>query len=455
MKKIHFIGIGGIGMSALADICLARGDLVTGSDLRPNNLTDALSAKGAIVRGGHASENVPQSVDLVVRSSCIRSDNPEMIKAKKLNAPVILRGEMLKDILQGFSSSIGVTGTHGKTTTSSLIAHIAEFSGEDPTVILGGEVECFKGNSKSGKSGLAVAEVDESDGFFKNIGVTCAVVTNIEREHMENYGSWRKLVGAYMDFIAKISPWGLLVYNAEDAVVRRLAKRASVQTISFGISGDFDITCRNASYAASIEFDLIVRGKSCGKVKSSLIGRYNVMNILGAAAACIEIGISPEQIKEAIASFKGAKRRFESVGKVGTVEVVEDYAHHPTELKSVIKAAGDYSKGRVVTIFQPHRYSRTKDLMREFTSSFYGSDILLLTDIYSADEDAAGSVKIRDLYEAIDKKRFERFDLIDKKDIPEAVAGLVKEGDIVLVLGAGDIREISSSIVKRIEEALC
>lgn len=438
-------------MSGLAHIYLVKGNTVTGSDLKPNNLTDGLRRRGAVIHNGHHAGNVPEDVDLVVRSTCIGENNPEIVRARELGMPVISRAEMLKEVIDGAPFSLAVTGTHGKTTTSALAAHVAEFCGKDPTAIVGGEMECFGGNAKAGGGGVVVAEVDESDGYFRNIASTCAVVTNIEREHMEHYGSFDNLLGAYTEFIGRISPGGSFVYNGEDPVIGGIARAAAARKVTFGIDGDFDVTCRNYTYARSVEFDLIARGRDRGRVRSPLMGRYNLMNILAAIAACVEAGFDPGAVIEGISSFRGVKRRFDRVGRVGGIEVIEDYAHHPTELRSVIDAARDYSEGRVIAIFQPHRYSRTRDLKREFAGCFYGADVLIMTDVYSASEKAIEGGGAKDLFDTMDKSQFEKLTLIGKEDIPESVSGIVRDGDTILVLGAGDIREISGELLSRIE----
>ena len=451
-KKKHFIGIGGIGMSALADICLSMGDAVTGSDIRPNDLTRALEKKGAGVFRGHAAANVPQDAHTIVRSSCIRGDNPEMEEARRIGANIISRGELLREVMAASPFSIGVTGTHGKTTTSSLIAHIAECCGKDPTVIVGGEIDTLGGNSRAGRGGLLVAEVDESDGYFRCIAATCAVITNIEREHMENYGSMDDLIAAYREFAGRVPHGGSLVFNGEDSVLAELTRGILARLISFGLEGEFAFTGRRMSCDKGIDFDLIVRGEDSGRISTRLIGRHNVMNILAAAAACMEAGLDTEDIIAGVNSFRGVKRRFELIGKAGGVEVVEDYAHHPTEIRAVIGAAKKYSAGRVIAVFQPHRYSRTLDLVRDFKECFYGADVLFLTDIYSADEDIIPDIGAEDILRGIDRGRFESADLVKKEDIPRYVAGEVRENDLVLVLGAGDIREVSGSIVAEVRE---
>ncbi len=450
MQKIHFIGIAGIGMSALAGIYLAKGSAVTGSDLRPNNLTDELERNGATIHRGHRRDNVDGDVDIVVRSACIRDDNPEIVRAKETGIQVVSRSEFLRKFIEEAPFSIGVTGTHGKTTTSALISHIIEQCGQDPTVLVGGEMECFGSNSKFGRGEMVVAEVDESDGYFRNINTTCAVVTNIEKEHMENFGSLEALTGAYSEFISRISPRGFFIFNGEDPVLSSLTDVVSARKIIFGIDGDFDVTCEDHSYDRSIEFNFVMRGRNYGKVASSLVGRYNLMNILGAMAVCMETGFSFDSIVEAVRTFRGVKRRFETVDRIGNIRVIEDYAHHPTELKAVIRAARDYGEGRVITIFQPHRFSRTRDLAREFIDCFYGSDVLILTDIYSADEEAIEGVALDTICEAMDKSRFEIFRKIGKREIPEFVSAIVKENDIILVLGAGDIRDIAAPLIAMI-----
>ena len=451
MKRIHFIGIGGIGMSALASIFLAKGNKVTGSDLRPNNLTDQLSKQGAIISEGHASSNLPNDAALVVRSACIRDENPEVLKAKEKDIRIITRSEMLKDLVEGFPLSISVTGTHGKTTTSSLLSHILEVCEKDPTVLIGGEIPIFNGNAKMGSSNMIVTEVDESDGFFKNISSKYAVITNLEREHIENYGSFDNLVNSYREFIGRIPDDGCLIYNGEDTLLKGISGDYKIRKISFGMDGDYDIKCLNCSYSKNIEFDLVVRGEEIGRIKSSLIGRYNIMNILAAISICVEFGVDIEKIAYAVNSFSGVRRRFDLIEKIDDVEIYEDYAHHPTELKAVISAAKDYAEGRVIAIFQPHRYSRTNDMLDDFVNCFYDADVLILTDIYSADEDIIEGVGIEGVYNKIDKDRFQKMELAKKESIPELIAGIVKDKDTVLILGAGDIREISDELIFQIK----
>lgn len=453
-EKIHFVGIGGIGMSALADILIDNGTIVSGSDTRSNNLTAMLTQKGAVVTEGHSACNVPEGTDIVVRSTCIKDDNPEILESKNLGITIVSRGEMLKRVIERSGISIGVSGTHGKTTTSGIISYITDHAGLDPTILVGGEMERFGKNSKSGQGDMVVAEIDESDGYFRNIPLTHALITNVEREHMEHYGGMGQLLDAYASFIGKVSSSGVFVFNGDDNVLRELSEKTFAEKISFGISPNNDAVCEIKQYRKKIEFDMFLRGKFLCNIRSPLVGLHNVSNILGAAVLCAKIGIDPIVISQAVELFSGVKRRFETVGQIGGIRVIEDYAHHPTELRSVIRAAKEFSDNRVISVFQPHRYSRTLDLEKEFAGCFYSSDILFLTDIYSADEEPLEKVNIERLFNLIDKSRFEFVRLIEKGSLPEAVAEVVRENDTVLILGAGDIREISSVLTTLIRRKM-
>ncbi|MBD3426211.1 MAG: UDP-N-acetylmuramate--L-alanine ligase [Candidatus Omnitrophica bacterium] len=452
MNKVHFIGIGGIGMSALAHILLSRGIKVSGSDLRPNSITERLGQKSATIYKGHSVDNLSQDIDLVVVSTCIKPGNPELVKARQMNLKVISRGALLKRLMEEASLSVAVTGTHGKTTTSGLIAHVAHGCGLEPTSVIGGELESIGGNAKNGKGELFIAELDESDGFFRNVSCTHGVITNIEKEHMEHYGSMQNLLGAFREFIGRIDRNGTFFYNGEDYHLLDMALRSGVKKVDFGIGAAHKVSCRNYICAKNIEFDLYLDGRKSVRIKSPLIGRHNLMNMLAAISVCLELGITPEDIAGSVESFRGVGRRFDRIGKVGNIEIIEDYAHHPTELSAVIRAAKDYGTGRVVSIFQPHRHSRTRDLADEFIKCFADSDILILTDVYSADEDPIEGSDIHDVYGKIDRSCFEILEFVEMNDIPEYVSGIVKEKDVVLVLGAGDIRNISGRLLDQIRK---
>ncbi|KJJ85806.1 UDP-N-acetylmuramate--L-alanine ligase [Candidatus Omnitrophus magneticus] len=450
MKKIHFIGVAGIGMSALAEMALLKGLKVSGSDLKLNNLTDKLSRHGASIFKGHNASNVAPDADIVVRSSCIKKDNPEMSRADELGIKIISRSELLKYIFDECSLSIGITGTHGKTTTSSMVAFIMDYCGKKPTAIIGGELEQFGGNFKQGDPDFVVAEVDESDGYFVNTCVKYAILTNIEREHMDYYGSMENLIRGYKSFISNISSEGILVFNGEDMILKNITAGIKARKITYGLAGNFDYTARNVSHDANISFDFIQRGKVLGKINSSIMGRHNVMNFLSAIGLSLELGVEFEKIKEAVKLFRNAKRRFELMGKSGNIDVIEDYGHHPTEIKTVIDTAKGYAKGRAILVFQPHRHTRTHDLSEEFISCFYGADILVLTEVYSASEKKSTGIGVRDIFERIDKTRFEQAEFLPKEKISNFISGIAKDGDVILLVGAGDIREIGAFILNEL-----
>ncbi|MBU1083582.1 MAG: UDP-N-acetylmuramate--L-alanine ligase [Candidatus Omnitrophota bacterium] len=452
MKHIHFIGVGGIGMSALAKISIAGGDKVSGSDIRSNPLIEELCERGAKVYEGHASSHIPEGTEMVIVSSSIKKDNPELMAALDKGITVLPRSEFLGRMLEEAGSALTVTGTHGKTTTTALIAHILETSGWDPTVILGGEIGSIGGNAKKGAGDMVVAEVDESDGYFRNIRSHIASVTNIEREHMENYKGWDDLLNAYRSFLNNISEGGAFVFSGEDEAIKNILPAAEkVRKVSFGIKKGCDITCSGEVFDKSIEFDLIAKGSNMGRVICPLLGRHNLMNLLNASAVCLEAGAGMEDIVSGAGSFKGVKRRFEEVGKVKGVRVIEDYAHHPTEIKAVIRAAKQAAPGKVTVVFQPHRYSRTADLAEDFTRCFNEADNVILTDIYSADEEGLlNKISVKDILDRMDRGRFSVLEMLSKEDIPGAMPGLTSPGDMVLILGAGDIREIGPGIVASI-----
>lgn len=438
-------------MSGLAEIMLSRGKRVSGSDLKGNPLTDRLCPRGAAISIGHFPENISGDTQLIVRSSCIRDDNPEIIEAGKRGIPVICRGELLKQLMDSSDMPIAVTGTHGKTTTSSIVSHVMESAGSSPTSVIGGTIDILGSNAKNGDGKALVAEVDESDGYFRNISSCIAVITNVEREHMENYGSMDNLLAAYGEFIDRIYPEGVLIYNGEDPFLDQLSRGARVKALSFGLDGQYDVRCRLLTCARSIEMEVSANSLGSGVLKSPLIGRHNAMNILAAYTACSQAGLSFEDIAEGVSSFQGAGRRFERIGSARGVEVIEDYAHHPTEISAVIKAAREYTGGRVLSVFQPHRYSRTNDLAELFVGCFNDTDILILTDIYSAHEDRVEGAGIKGIYDRIDRSRFEHLDLVPKGSVSEKIAHLAREGDTVLVLGAGNIREVSPLILESMD----
>jgi UDP-N-acetylmuramate--alanine ligase len=448
MIDYYFVGIGGVGMSALAGLMIDRGYKVAGSDLADNDLIRGLRLKGAEVCAGHREGRISPGTGTVVVSSCIPSDNPEVMEAVRLGVPVIGRGELLRRVIDGKKRSVGITGTHGKTTTTALAAAMMEKASLAPDVLVGGETSEFGGNYSRGQGDIIVAEIDESDGYFRNISVGTGVLTNVEREHLENYGTMKELIAAYEAFIYNISlKGGTLVVNGEDPAVSRLKTPNGIDLFTFGFSDSNDMYCRNASYGRMIEAELFLRGEFLTILKSPMMGRYNLLNILAAAAAAHVNGCNAEAISEAAEFFSGVKRRFQKLGDFGGVELIEDYAHHPTEVKAVLETAKSYSRGRVIAVFQPHRYSRLRDLIEDFSGCFSDCDILLLTDVYSAHEKDTSGVDPLTLYERI-KEREGAPEVIyaDKEQIPGFVSSIVSVSDTVLVLGAGDINRLCPAI---------
>ena len=453
MTDYYFVGIGGVGMSALAGLLIDRGFNVAGSDLSDNILIRGLKRKGAEIAEGHSEGRVGHDTGTVIVSSCIPCSNPEVREAQRLGVPVICRGELLRRLLDQKGHSVGITGTHGKTTTTALTAAMMRNASFDPDVIVGGETSELGSNYACGKGELIVAEIDESDGFFRNIGVKTGLITNVEREHLDNYGTMGELVAAYEAFIYNVfRSGGTLVINGEDEASSRLKKPEGIEVFTFGFSEEHDLYCANALHTGRIEADLYVRGRYFARVQSHLMGRYNLMNILAAASAAYVNGCPPEAISSAAAGFSGVKRRFQKLGVYGGVELIEDYAHHPTEVKAVLSAAKQYSRGRVIAVFQPHRYSRLRDLIEDFSECFGECDTLLLTDIYTAHEKYTDGIDSRVLYERIREKGSPEVIYAEKSAIPGVVSSLVSGHDTVLVLGAGDITGLCPSIGKSLRQ---
>ncbi|MBF0252246.1 MAG: UDP-N-acetylmuramate--L-alanine ligase [Candidatus Omnitrophica bacterium] len=452
--KIHFIGIGGIGMSGLAKLALSDGHCVSGSDLYLNNLTDDLSSMGATVFEGHGSDNLPQYTDLVVYSSCITDKNPEREKAFNLKIDLVPRTMYLKDRISFFPESIGVIGTHGKTTTTSLIAHIFEFAGFKPTIFIGGELPSIGSNAKKGTSHFFITEVDESDGLFRNLSLKTAVLNNIEREHVENFRSFENVIDSYGQFISNVPKDGLIVYNKDDSLLESLvSSRGEARKIGYTLKGTTfaDYYCDNFTYKNKISFDIIKAGELLGTVKADLFGKHNAYNIFAAVIVALENNIKISVINETLKTFRLPKRRFEFVGEKKGIKIYEDYAHHPTEIRSILEAVKENTlTGRVIAVFQPHRYSRTIDLLDQFADCFISADILILTDIYSAFENTAQKVGIEHIYSKISSEQKDKVKMIKLFDIPEHLKDIAKKEDIILVIGAGDVNKISKKILETI-----
>ena len=451
-SNIHFIGIGGIGMSGIALVLLKMGYKVSGSDLESSNLTQKLSACGAEICLGHNSRNLPQEAEVVVHSSSISESNPEIKAARERNLLIVKRAQVLGEILNG-RKGIAVTGTHGKTTTSSLISVMLEKCGFDPTVMIGGEVELFGGNAKCGKGEYAVVEADESDGSFLYLKPLYSVITNVEMEHMDYYKTLDDAVNSYAAFANNTKRGGCLFYNSEDENIKKVVKNFAGQKESFGFSKGADIYPHeikmNGFYTSYVP---VYKNEISGRVSLRIPGRHNILNSLAAILIGFKLGLSFENICRSIRDFTGTKRRFHLRADVDGVMLIDDYAHHPTEIRAVLDTCRNWKDRRVIVVFQPHRYTRTKFLAEEFGRAFKGVDKLILTDIYAAGEEPIEGVSVKNIYDRVKVHGVSDVTMMNKKDIAPHIMEMKTKGDMILVMGAGDIRDLSDELSERLNK---
>ncbi len=454
-KSIHFIGIGGIGMSGIAQVLQTLGCRVTGSDMRASEATERLSAMGIGITIGHRPENI-KDAQVVVISSAIGSENPEAMEALRQGVPVIPRAEMLAE-LGRLKYGILVAGSHGKTTTTSLIATILAKAGLDPTVVIGGRLNALGSNARLGQGEFLVAEADESDGSFLKLSPTIAVVTNIDREHMEFFKSMHALRGAFLEFMGKVPFYGLCVVCIEDARLKELVPDIKRRTLTYGFSGDAGLRAANVEKGAmSIAYDVFLKGKKLFRVGLPFPGDHNVLNSLAAIGVALELDVNPDAIRDGLQAFQGIGRRLELKGRPSGVSVYDDYGHHPTEVRATLRSLREgIGQARLFVVFQPHRYTRTRDLMEEFAVSFGDADHLLLLDIYAAGERPLEGITSEALFELMKRQAGEKagpaaryVGQIDKalEHLLESVA----PGDVVLSLGAGDVWKVSDGLVRKL-----
>jgi len=446
-KHVHFIGIGGYGMSAIASVLLDLNYKVTGSDIEESELLAKLREKGAVIQIGHREENIEGS-DLVVYSSMILQDNVEIRAAKKLHKPILHRSKMLA-LLFNDKKGIAIAGTHGKTTTSSMIAQTIEYCKNDPTYIIGGEVIGLRGNARAGKGDFVVAEADESDSSFLEYKPFIAVVTNIEPDHLENYhGDFSKLKDAYISFVNKVKEEGSAILCTEDkGIVNILPYVTCKNIISYGFK-DADVVAKDI-LSAKLEqrFNVFFKGKNLGEIRIKLLGKHNVLNSLASIATCLKLGLSFKDIKDALYNFRGVKRRFQILSNVKGITVVDDYAHHPTEVKTTLEGAKILGK-RIVVVFQPHRYSRLYFFLDDFSKAFKAADEVIVSNIYApCGEPVINGVSAKDLAVKISKNSDVVTKFIPEKgDILTYLKKNLKQGDLVITMGAGDIWKVSHEL---------
>jgi UDP-N-acetylmuramate--alanine ligase len=449
-RVIHFIGIGGIGMSGIAEVLYNLGYEVTGSDLKDSETVERLRGMGMKVYIGHRPENI-NSAHVVVISSAVRPDNPEVMEAKKNSIPVIPRAEMLAE-LGRLRYAVLVAGSHGKTTTTSLVSTVMAHAGFDPTVVIGGKLKAIGTNARLGRGNFIVAEADESDGSFLKLNPTIGVVTNIDREHMEYFKTMEALKGAFLSFMNKVPFYGLSVACMDDGYVRELLPSVHRKVMTYGFSPDADLRAVDVTMGfMSVSFEAILTGESLGVFSVPVPGEHNVLNALASMAVALELQIDAEKIREALGGFAGIQRRLEFKGEAGGIKVYDDYGHHPTEIRATLKAVKDsLNSGRLFVVFQPHRYTRTRDLFEEFTVSFDSADDLVMMDIYPAGETPMNGINTEALVKAMKREHIAY--VKGKDEAARFVASKANTGDVVLTLGAGDVWEVGERILKGLEK---
>jgi UDP-N-acetylmuramate--alanine ligase len=450
--RIHFVGIGGIGMSGIAEVLVNLGYPVSGSDLKMNTVVRRLASLGVNVSHGHREEQV-EGADVVVTSSAVRPENPELEGARKLQIPIIPRAEMLAELMR-LKYSVAVAGSHGKTTTTSMIAVIMDNAGLDPTMVIGGRLRILGSNAKLGQSEFMVVEADESDRSFLHLSPVVAVVTGIDREHLEAYRDLDDLQDAFVEFVNKVPFYGASIVCLDEERVQDILPRIRRRHVTYGFSTQADVSADTVELSGmSSSFQLRIRGEIVGKVDLCVPGRVSVLNSLAAVGVALELNISREQIVTGLEAFSGVDRRFHVKGERNGILVVDDYGHHPTEIRAVLATAKSAFQKRTVVIFQPHRYTRVQALFDEFCRSFHQADLLLVTEIYPAGENPIPGVTGRGLAEGIEKHGHRDVRFVESvESVPDVLAEELREGDLVLTLGAGSVTTTSDRLVEMIRE---
>ena len=444
LGPIHFVGIGGIGMSGIAEVLMTLGYRVQGSDAKASKITDRLVSLGAVFHEGQRAENIGEAAVVVV-SSAIKKGNPELEEARRKKLPVVRRAEMLAELMR-LRSNIAVAGTHGKTTTTTMVATLLDKGGFDPTVINGGVIHAYGSNARAGEGEWMVVEADESDGSFNRLPATIAIVTNIDPEHMEHWGSFDSLRKGFLDFVSNVPFYGLAVCCTDHPEVQALVGKVTDRRIvTFGFNAQADVRAVNLTFeSGTAHFDILLQNEADGsKIEGCTLpmpGDHNVSNALSAVAVARHLGMKKEEIREALAGFAGVNRRFTKVGEVGGVTIIDDYGHHPVEIAAVLKAARQATKGRVIAVHQPHRYTRLSSLFEDFCTCFNEADVVAIAEVYAAGEDPIPGASRDDLVAGLiaHGHRHARA-LLDEGDLLRLVKEQARPGDMVVCLGAGTI----------------
>jgi UDP-N-acetylmuramate--alanine ligase len=454
IKKLHFIGIGGIGMSGIAEILLDQGFKISGSDRALSEVTERLQKLGASIFEGHRAENIAQDVDTVVYSSAVQPDNPEILEAQKRNIPIVRRAEMLAEVMR-LKYGIGIAGTHGKTTTTSMTSLVLMEGGLDPTVIVGGKLSGLGGtNARLGRGEFIVVEADEYDRSFLSITPTIAVLTTLETDHLDCYRDLEDIKSAFIQFASKVPFYGFIVLCLDEPALLDIMPHLSKKKIvTYGLNPQADVQAVDIRHKDnSTTYTLVRSNQELGTIMLQVPGIHNVQNSLGAITVALELGVPFKKIKAGIEKFAGVYRRWEKKGEVNDIALYDDYAHHPTECRATLSGVKSGWRRRVVCVFQPHLYSRTRDFYEDFGKSFLLSDVLVVTDVYPAREEPIQGVNGELIVNAA--KQFGHKDVHyvpDKKEIPAFLKSIVKSGDIVITMGAGDIWKYGEELLNQIK----
>ncbi len=453
IKKLHFVGIGGIGMSGIAEILIDQGFTLTGSDRASSENTERLGALGAHIYIGHAATNVEPDVDVLVYSSAVPPDNPELVEAQRRNIPVIRRAEMLAEVMR-LKYGIGVAGTHGKTTTTTMTGLVLMEGGIDPTVIVGGRVNLLaRSNARLGKGEFIVVEADEYDRSFLSLTPTIAVMTTLETDHLDCYRDLEDIKAAFVQFANKVPFYGFVVLCLDEPALQEIMPKIRKKIITYGFNGQADLQAVDViQKEGTTRYTAVLRGTDLGEIVLHVPGRHNVLNSLAAMAVGLEMHVPFATIKKGVEKFTGVFRRWEIKAEIKGVTVIDDYAHHPTEIKATLSGAKGGWRRRVVCVFQPHLYSRTRDFYEEFGRAFFDADVLVITDVYPAREEPIQGVTGELIANAAKDFGHKQVHYVpDKTKVPDFLASLVKKGDMVITMGAGDIWKYGEEFIAKLK----
>lgn len=455
-KHIHFVGIGGIGMSGIAELLLNLGYTVSGSDLHGSGITERLAELGGTISQGHKAENI-KGADVVVTSSAISTKNPEVVEARRLHIPVIQRAEMLAELMRLKKYGIAIAGSHGKTSTTSMVSWMMAEANLDPTIVVGGKVDSLGGNAKLGQGEFLVAEADESDGSFLKLSPVLEVVTNIDLEHLDYYRDIEHIKETFLAFIDKIPFYGAAILCLDDPNIADILPAISRRKITYGLTPQADLHAENIFFQdGRVHFTVHQQDVCLGEIDLAPPGMHNVYNALAVISVGLELEIPFPVIAKGLRSYAGVQRRMQKKGEVRGITVVDDYGHHPTEIRATLSAIKTaWPDKRLVVLFQPHRYSRTKGLFREFLTAFHQADYLILTDIYAASEEPIEGITSEALLAEIEQHGQRRTHFISSVDqMAEEVVGMVGENDLVLTLGAGNIVRVGEELLALLEKQI-